>query len=140
MSCELMSTKEVAPYLEIHEKQVYLPIKTRKIPCTRVTGKRIFSKRLIDEWIQASSQDGLPQAGKKTNQIEGAIPAAVAKILDLNFQPFISERFDMIFDKNTYFQPIVQTFLETLQSDRFKNRVGKIGNYDFKDAGRILYS
>lgn len=303
MSGEFMNTKEVAKYLDIHEKQVYLLIKAGKIPCTRVTGKWIFPVHLIDEWIQTSARDGFQQARKKVNQIEGAVlaagsndpvldmlltaikkdhpgfnifsantgsigglealnsgltdiafshlldpdtgdynvpylkqycpeqhpvvvnmfyrqvgflihkskinifkgwdsiantkirfvnrqagsgirimldnelrnrnisvagisgyedevythfevglsiasgeadvgiaSAAVAKILDLNFQPLISERFDMILDKNTFFQPVVQTFIETLQSDRFKNRVGKIGNYDFKDAGRILHS
>ncbi|MCX5849986.1 MAG: helix-turn-helix transcriptional regulator [Deltaproteobacteria bacterium] len=303
MSSELMSTKEVAKYLDIHEKQVYLLIKGGKIPCSRVTGKWIFPKRLIDEWIQTSAQDSLQQARKRINQIEGALlaagsndpvldmlltaikkdhpdfnifsantgsvgglqalntgltdvafshlldpqtgdyntpylkqycpdqhpvvvnmfyrqigflivksksnifkgwnsitnkkirfinrqagsgirilldnelknrdidkeditgyekevythfevglsiisgeadvgiaSAAVAKILDLNFQPLISERFDMILDKNTFFQPVVQTFIEILQSDQFKNRIGKIGNYDFKDAGRILHS
>jgi len=70
----------------------------------------------------------------------GIASAAVAKILDLNFQPLVSERFDMILDKSTFFQPAVQTFIETLKSDQFKNRVGKIGNYDFKDAGRIFHS
>lgn len=303
MSSELMNTKEVAKYLDIHEKQVYLLIKAGKIPCTRVTGKWIFPIKLIDEWIQNSANDSLQQARKKINQIEGALlaagsndpvldmlltaskkdhpsfnifsantgsvgglqalntgltdiafshlfdpqsgqyntpylkqycpdhqpvvvnlfyrqigfliaksridifkgweslthkkirfvnrqkgsgirilldyelknrgidegiisgydnevythfevglslasgeadvgiaSAAVAKILDLKFQPLISERFDMILDKNTFFQPAVQTFIETLQSDKFKNRVKKIGNYDFKDSGRILYS
>jgi putative molybdopterin biosynthesis protein len=303
MSSELMNTKEIAKYLEIHEKQVYLLIKAGKIPCSRVTGKWIFPKKLIDEWIQTSAQDSLQQARKKINKIEGALlaagsndpvldilltaikkdhpafnifsantgsigglealntgltdiafshlfdpqtgdyntpylkqycpnhhpvvvnmfyrqigfliaksksdifkgwgslahkkirfvnrqsgsgirimldhelknrgissgnisgyenevythfevglslvsgeadvgiaSAAVAKILDLNFQPLISERFDMILDKNTFFQPVVQTFIETLQSEQFKNRIGKIVNYDFKDAGRILHS
>jgi putative molybdopterin biosynthesis protein len=303
MSSELMNTKEVAKYLDIHEKQVYLLIKAGKIPCTRVTGKWIFPVKLIDEWIQTSAQDALQQTRKRVNQIEGALlaagsndpvldmlltaikknhsdfnifsantgsvgglealntgltdiafshlldpqtgdyntpylrqycpdkhpvvvnmfyrqigflvvksksdifkgwksltnkkiryvnrqkgagirilldhelknrdiagddiegydnevythfevglsllsgeadvgiaSAAVAKILDLNFQPLISERFDMILDKNTFFQPVVQTFIETLKSDQFKNRVGKIGNYDFKDAGHILHS
>jgi putative molybdopterin biosynthesis protein len=70
----------------------------------------------------------------------GIASAAVAKILDLNFQPLVSERFDMILDKNTFFQPAIQAFIETLQSDQFKNRVEKIGNYNFKDAGRILHS
>jgi molybdate-binding protein len=46
----------------------------------------------------------------------------------------------MILDKNTFFQPPVQAFIETLQSDKFKNRVGKIGNYNFSHAGKILYS
>ncbi len=303
MSGELMNTKEVAKYLDIHEKQVYLLIKAGKIPCTRVTGKWIFPVKLIDEWIQTSAHDGLQQARKRINSIEGALlaagsndpvldmlltaikkdhpgfnifsantgsvsgltalnsgltdiafahlfdpqtgdyntpylkqycpdshpvvvnlfyrqigfliarsqsnvfqgweslknknlrfinrqqgsgirilldyelqsrgincgdiagyenevythfevglslvsdeadvgiaSAAVAKILDLNFQPLVSERFDMILDKDIFFQPAIQALIETLQSDKFKSRVEKIGNYDFKDAGRILHS
>jgi len=303
MSSELMNTKEVARYLDIHEKQVYMLIKAAKIHCTRVTGKWIFPVKLIDEWIKTSAQDSLQYARKRLGQMEGALlaagsndpvldmlltaikkdhpdfnifsantgsvsgleslnagltdiafshlldpqtgdyntpylkmycpdnhpvvvnmfyrqigflviksktnifkgweslasrkirfinrqkgsgirilldrelknkdiseddikgydnevfthfevglslmsgeadvgiaSAAVAKILDLNFQPLISERFDMILDKNTFFQPVVQTFIGTLKSDQFKNRVEKIGNYDFKDAGRIFHS
>lgn len=303
MSSELMNTKEVAKYLDIHEKQVYLLIKSGKIPCTRVTGKWIFPIKLIDEWIHTSAHDGLQQARKKVNQIEGALlaagsndlvldmllttikkdhpaftifsantgsingleslntgltdiafahlydpqsgdynipylkqfcpdrspvvvnlfyrqigflvakskskifagwetlskgglrfinrqagsgirilldhelkqrgiaaaaidgydrevfthfevglslvsnesdvgiaSAAVAKILDLGFHALTNERFDMILDKETFFQPAIQAFIETLQSDAFKNRVEKIGNYNFKDAGKILHS
>ena len=303
MSNELMNTKEVAKYLDIHEKQIYLLIKAGKIPCTRVTGKWIFPLKLIDDWIQTSAHDGLKQARKRINSIEGALlaagsndplldilltaiktkhpafnifsantgsisglealntgltdiafshlydpetgdyntpylkqycpdhqpvvvnlfyrqigfltpksksnsfkgwesliqkdmrfvnrqrgsgirilldyelknrkiacanisgydrevythfevglaltsgeadigiaSAAVAKILDLNFQPIVSERFDMVLDKNTFFQPVIQAFIETLQSEQFKNRVEKIGNYSFKDAGRILHA
>lgn len=303
MSSELMNTKEVAKYLDIHEKQVYLLIKAGKIPCTRVTGKWIFPVKLIDEWIQTSVHDGLQQARRRVNQIEGALlasgsndpvldmlltamkkdhpafnffsantgsvsglealntgltdiafshlydpetgdyntpylrkycpdhqpvvvnlfyrqigfltaksksnifdgwnslarkdlrfvnrqqgsgirimldyelktrkiagsdisgydnevythfevglslisgdadvgiaSAAVAKILDLNFQPLVSERFDMILDKGTFFQPAIQAFIETLQSDQFKSRAEKIGSYNFKDTGRILHS
>jgi len=303
MSSALMNTKEVARYLDIHEKQVYLLIKAGKIPCTRVTGKWIFPLKLIDEWIQTSAHEGLQQARKKINQIDGALlasgsndpvldmlltamkkdhpaflffsantgsvsglealntgltdiafshlydpetgdyntpylkkycpdhqpvvvnlfyrqigflttksksnifdgwdslthqglrfvnrqrgsgirilldyelknrkiagsdisgydnevythfevglslisgdadvgiaSAAVAKILDLNFQPLVSERFDMILDKDTFFQPSIQFFIEMLQSDQFKSRVEKIGSYNFKDTGRILHS
>jgi len=303
MSSELMNTKEVAQYLDIHEKQVYILIKAGRIPCTRVTGKWIFPVKLIDEWIETNAQKGLKQARQKVDKISGALlasgsndpildllltaikknhpdfnifsantgsvsglealntgltdiafshlfdpqtgdyntpylkqycpdnhplivnlfyrqigflitksrsnifkgweslthkkirfvnrqsgsgirilldhelknrgiagddisgydnevythfevglslvsgeadvgiaSAAVAKILDLKFQPLVSERFDMILDKNTFFQPAIQAFIETLQSDQFKNQVAKIGNYNFKDAGRILHS
>ncbi|PKN87922.1 MAG: DNA-binding protein [Deltaproteobacteria bacterium HGW-Deltaproteobacteria-1] len=303
MSKELMNTKEVAQYLDIHEKQVYLLIKAGKIPCTRVTGKWIFPVTLIDEWIQTSAQDSLQQARKKINSIEGSLlaagsndpildmlltaikkdyptfnifssntgsvnglealntgltdiafshlydaasgdynipylkqycpnqspvvvnlfyrqigflvvkskskifkgwdsltqknirfvnrqkgsgirvlldqklnergitcgdisgyetevythfevglslisgeadvgiaSAAVSRILDLDFHPLVDERFDMILEKNTFFQPALQAFIETLQSENFKNRVEKIGNYDFTHAGKILYS
>lgn len=303
MSSKFLNTKEVAKYLDIHEKQVYLLIKAGKIPCTRVTGKWVFPVKLIDEWIRTSAQDSLRQAKKRVKPVESALlaagsndpildmlltamkkdhpafniffanagsvkglealntgltdiafshlldpqtgdyntpylkkycpdhqpvlvnlfyrqigfvsiksksnnfrgwqsltdkdirfvnrqsgsgtrilldyelknrginhnnisgyenevythfevglslisgeadvgiaSAAAAKILDLNFLPLASERFDMILDKNTFFQPAIQAFIETLQSSQFKNRVGKIGNYNFKDAGRVLHS
>ncbi len=55
MPAENMSTKEVAEYLGINEKQVYALIKAKSIPCTRVTGKWVFPKRLIDRWITTSA-------------------------------------------------------------------------------------
>jgi len=73
MSDELMNTKEVADYLDIHEKQVYALIKSGRIPCTRVTGKWIFPKKFIDEWIDTNAKTGLKQARKKSSQISGAI-------------------------------------------------------------------
>ncbi|HXG51396.1 MAG TPA: substrate-binding domain-containing protein [candidate division Zixibacteria bacterium] len=63
---ELLNTKEVASYLGINEKKVYYLAKNGKIPCTRVTGKWTFSKRLIDEWIDESSRAAA--GGKKREQ------------------------------------------------------------------------
>ncbi len=76
MSQELMNTKEVADYLGIHEKQVYALIKTGNIPCTRATGKWIFPKKLIDQWIESDSQKGLKEAHARIERIEGALLAA----------------------------------------------------------------
>ncbi|MFQ5685019.1 MAG: substrate-binding domain-containing protein [Candidatus Binatia bacterium] len=56
---ELMNTKEVATYLGIHEKKVYYLVKTGKIPCTRVTGKWVFPKNLIEEWIEKNARGAL---------------------------------------------------------------------------------
>ena len=52
---ELMSTRQVARYLGINEKKVYALAKERKIPCTRVTGKWTFPRKLIDSWIEQSA-------------------------------------------------------------------------------------
>jgi putative molybdopterin biosynthesis protein len=52
---ELMNTREVARYLGINEKKIYFLAKSGKIPCTRVTGKWTFPKKLIDQWIQESA-------------------------------------------------------------------------------------
>jgi putative molybdopterin biosynthesis protein len=303
MSAELMSTKEVAEYLDIHEKQVYGLIKAGRIPCTRVTGKWIFPKKSIDEWIENNTKSGLKQARKKSSQISGAIlsagsndpvldmlltatkkshpdffvfsantgsinglkalnsgltdmamshlfdpesgrynipyltqylpdinpvvvnlfrrelgfliqpgiasavegfeslagkkirfinrqqgsgtrqlldyhlsklgidsgkingyenevythfevglsilsgeadvgiaSAAIAKLLGLKFKPITSECFDMILDQSIYFQSGIQSFIEELKTESFRNRVKKIGGYDFTDSGKILYS
>lgn len=52
---ELMNTRQVARYLGINEKKVYALAKARKIPCTRVTGKWTFPRKLIDAWIEQSA-------------------------------------------------------------------------------------
>jgi putative molybdopterin biosynthesis protein len=76
MSEEIMNTKEVAQYLGIHEKQVYALIKSKRIPSTRVTGKWVFPKKLVDDWIDSSAKSGLEQARQKSKKMEGALLAS----------------------------------------------------------------
>jgi excisionase family DNA binding protein len=54
-SREFMQVREVARYLGINEKKIYFLAKAGKIPCTRVTGKWTFPKKLIDRWIEESA-------------------------------------------------------------------------------------
>jgi putative molybdopterin biosynthesis protein len=303
MAEEMMSTKEVAKYLGIHEKQVYALIKSKKIPSTRVTGKWVFPRKLIDEWIESNAKTGLGQARQKSKRIEGGLLAsgsndpildmlqtfmrksypefyifsantgstdglkalnmgytdiawshlfdpksgeynipflsnylpnvkpvvvnlfhrdlgfivapknpfrirgfedlaqkgvrlinrqkgsgtrvlldhhlkqlqispskidgygrevythfevglsvlskeadvgiatiAVSKLLGLPFIPITQENFDMILDQSTFFEKGIQAFIEILISQEFRNRVEKLGSYDFKNSGKILYS
>jgi len=303
MSNEMMSTKEVATYLGIHEKQVYALIKSKRIPSTRVTGKWVFPKKLIDDWIESNAKTGLEKAREKSRRIEGALLAsgsndpildmlqtylreshpeffifsantgstdglralnmgytdiawshlldpesgdynipflanylpnlkpvvvnlfdrdlglvtapknplsirgfedltrkgvrflnrqkgagtrvlldhhlkrlkisssrisgyenevnthfevglsilskeadvglatiAVSKLIGLSFIPITRERFDMVLDKATFFDKGVQAFIEVLNSSEFRNRVERLGSYDFKHSGKILYS
>jgi excisionase family DNA binding protein len=303
MSEEMMNTKEVAKYLSIHEKQVYALIKSKKIPSTRVTGKWVFPKKLIEEWIESNAKTGLEQARQKGRRIEGALLAsgsndpildmlqtymkksypefyifssntgstdglkalnmgytdiawshlfdpktgeynvpflpnylpnvkpvvvnlfrrdlgflvapknlfhirrfedltqkgirlinrqkgsgtrvlldyhlkklqiapskingyerevythfevglsilskeadvgiatiAVSKLLGLPFIPITQESFDMILDQTTFFEKGIQAFIEILNSQEFRNRVERLGSYDFKNSGKVLYS
>ena len=48
---QLMNTHEVAEYLRIKERKVYDLVRRKSIPCTRVTGKWLFPKHLIDQWV-----------------------------------------------------------------------------------------
>jgi putative molybdopterin biosynthesis protein len=303
MSEEIMNTKEVAKYLGIHEKQVYALIKSKKIPSTRVTGKWVFPRKLIDEWIVSNAKTGLEQARQKSRKIGGALLAsgsndpildmlhtymkksypefyifsantgstdglralnmgytdiawshlfdpktneynlpflsnylpnlkpvvvnlfgrdlgfvvapqnsfrirgfedltqkgirfinrqkgsgtrvlldhhlkklqisaskingyerevythfevglsilskeanvgiatiAVSKLLGLPFIPITQESFDMILDQSTFFERGIQAFIEILNSQEFRNRIEKLGSYDFKNSGKVLYS
>jgi excisionase family DNA binding protein len=303
MSDEMMNTREVARYLDIHEKQVYALIKTGKVPASRVTGKWLFPKKVIDEWIEVNAKSGLEQARQKSGRIPGALlasgsndpvldilqtclrkahpeffifsantgsmeglaalekgytdiawshlldpetgeynipylerlvpgvkavvvnlffrelgfvivrgnplgirefadlvregvrfvnrqpgsgtrllldhhlektgipaagiagyqdevythievglavlsgqadtgiaTAAVSSLLGLDFIPITKERFDMILDQSVFFQKGVQALMEALNSDLFRRRVQNMGSYDFRSAGRILYT
>lgn len=303
MPQDMLTTKEVAQYLGIHEKQVYALIKADRIPATRITGKWIFPKKLIDEWIERDAAKGLKEAQKKSKRIEGALLAsgsndpvldmlqtalrklhpefyifsantgsreglkalnagytdiawshlldpdsgeynipylgnflpnikpvvvnlfrrkiglvaarenplkvrefedltrknvrfinrqtgsgtrllldhhlkrlnipttgiagyerevythfevglailadeadvgiatiALAKLFGLSFIPITTESFDMILNRETYFDKGVQAFIETLRSDEFRSRSEAIADYEFNDSGKILYS
>ena len=303
MAEEMMNTKEVAKHLGIHEKQVYALIKSKKIPSTRVTGKWVFPRKLIDEWIESNAKTGLGQARQKSRRIEGGLLAsgsndpildmlqtfmrksypefyifsantgstdglkalnmgytdiawshlfdpksgeynipflpihlpnvkpvvvnlfgrdlgfvvapknpfrihgfqdltekgvrlinrqkgsgtrvlldhhlkklqisaskingygkevythfevglsilskeadvgiatiAVSKLLGLPFIPVTRESFDMILDQSTFFEKGIQAFIEILNSQEFRNRVERLGSYDFKNSGKVLYS
>jgi excisionase family DNA binding protein len=303
MSEELMNTKEVAKYLGIHEKQVYMLIKSKRIPSTKATGKWVFPRKLIEEWIESNAKTGLDQARQKSRRIEGGLLAsgsndpildmlqtsmkksypefyifsantgsteglkalntgytdiawshlfdpktgeynipflpqylpnmkpvvvnlfrrglgfvvapknpfqirgfedltrkgirfvnrqkgsgtrvlldqrlkrlqisptkingygkevythfevglsilskeadvgvatiAVSKLLGLPFVPITQESFDMILDQSTFFEKGVQAFMEVLNSQEFRNRVERLGSYNFKNSGKVLYS
>ncbi|HNR87762.1 MAG TPA: substrate-binding domain-containing protein [Spirochaetota bacterium] len=76
MSSELMNTRELAEYLGIHEKQVYALIKANRLPGTRITGKWIFPKHLIDEWIETHSLEGrVPSAARAPRPFEHLLAA-----------------------------------------------------------------
>jgi putative molybdopterin biosynthesis protein len=65
MTKEMLTTKEVAEYLSVNEKQVYKLIRGKRIPATRITGKWLFPKNLIDEWVISSARESItPSTGK----------------------------------------------------------------------------
>ena len=53
---DMMTTRDVAAYLRIKERKVYELVKTGAIPCTRVTGKWLFPRDLIDQWVSAGAR------------------------------------------------------------------------------------
>ena len=72
MSSELRTTAELAEYLRLGERKIYDLVAKRAIPCTRVAGKWLFPRDLVDAWLRERTEG--PAAGR----IRAAPPAIVA--------------------------------------------------------------
>lgn len=66
----LLTTREVAAYLHINEKQVYRLIQNGAIPCTRVTGKWLFPQSLVEDWVKRSAEQHPTPQPKTTERID----------------------------------------------------------------------
>lgn len=53
-----LNARQVAEYLDLNEKKVYAMANDRLLPGTKVTGKWLFPKSLIDRWIIDSCHGG----------------------------------------------------------------------------------
>ncbi|MBN1627150.1 MAG: helix-turn-helix transcriptional regulator [Deltaproteobacteria bacterium] len=51
----LMNTKQVAEFLDINEKMVYSLINEKGLPATKITGKWLFPKHLVEQWLENST-------------------------------------------------------------------------------------
>jgi excisionase family DNA binding protein len=54
-----MSVRQVAEYLQVNEKKVYALASEGKIPGTKITGKWLFPRELVDQWLLESSHGGV---------------------------------------------------------------------------------
>ena len=49
---KFLSTKEVAQFLGVNEKMVYSLISEKGLPATKVTGKWLFPRYLVEQWLE----------------------------------------------------------------------------------------
>ncbi len=49
---KFISTREVADLLKVNEKMIYSLISEKGLPATKVTGKWLFPRRLVEEWLE----------------------------------------------------------------------------------------
>lgn len=61
---QLMSTKEVADYLRLKERKIYDMVAQAEIPHSRVSGKLLFPRTLIDEWVRQSTAGSAMKAAR----------------------------------------------------------------------------
>jgi excisionase family DNA binding protein len=53
-----LTVRQAASYLQINEKTLYALIQEGAVPATRATGKWMFPKRMLDEWLLANAHGG----------------------------------------------------------------------------------
>lgn len=51
----LLSTKEVAQFLGVNEKQIYALVSDKGLPATKITGKWLFPLHLVEQWLEVST-------------------------------------------------------------------------------------
>lgn len=52
---KLLSTKEVAQFLDVNEKMVYTLVAEKGLPATKITGKWLFPRHLVEQWIETNT-------------------------------------------------------------------------------------
>lgn len=61
---QLLTTAEAAAYLRLKERKIYEMVAEGTVPCTKVTGRWLFPKAELDQWLASSVQrpQGMTQA------------------------------------------------------------------------------
>jgi putative molybdopterin biosynthesis protein len=52
---KLLSTKEVAQFLRVNEKMVYTLVAEKGLPATKLTGKWMFPRHLVEQWVEINT-------------------------------------------------------------------------------------
>jgi putative molybdopterin biosynthesis protein len=52
---QLLTTKEVAEFLSINEKMVYSLVSEKGLPASKITGKWLFPKHLVEQWVEINT-------------------------------------------------------------------------------------
>jgi excisionase family DNA binding protein len=68
----LLSTKEVAKFINVNEKMVYSLVSEKGLPATKITGKWLFPKHLVEQWIEANTIN-YPDSGIQLPPYDGLL-------------------------------------------------------------------
>jgi len=55
MERSLLNTRELAQFLDINEKMVYTLISEKGLPATKATGKWLFPRHLVEQWLETQT-------------------------------------------------------------------------------------
>ena len=69
---DLMTTKQVSAFLNINEKMVYTLVSEKGLPATKVTGKWLFPRHLVEQWIETHTQN-YPETAHRMPPYQGLL-------------------------------------------------------------------
>ncbi len=72
---KLLTTKEVATFLSVNEKMIYSLVADKGLPATKVTGKWLFPKHLVEQWVENNTTN-FPGNKQPVSAEEGIIVLA----------------------------------------------------------------
>jgi excisionase family DNA binding protein len=68
----LLSTKEVARFIGVNEKMIYTLVAEKGLPATKITGKWLFPRHLVEQWIEANTIN-YPEPRRKLPPYDGLL-------------------------------------------------------------------
>ena len=66
--------------------------------------------------------------------------ASLAAQHRLDFVPVLDERFDLLIDRRSYFEPPLQKLFSFTQTESFKAKAVDLGGYDISNLGQVRYN
>jgi excisionase family DNA binding protein len=69
---KLLSTKEVAEFLNVNEKMVYSLVSEKGLPATKITGKWLFPRHLVEQWVETNTIN-YPDSGYRLPPYNGLL-------------------------------------------------------------------
>lgn len=69
---KMLSTREVADFLGVNEKMVYTLISEKGLPASKVTGKWLFPRYLVEQWVENNTLN-YPKTSLKLPPYEGVL-------------------------------------------------------------------
>lgn len=63
----------------------------------------------------------------------------IAKLIQVDFIPMVTERYDIVLLKTPENQPLIDMVKEILNTPDFQSEVAALGDYDISLMGQVMY-
>jgi len=122
----------------------------RIVPRQPEAGAQLLFEQLIDQSDIDKSDIEFSDAARAETDVAAAINsgaadagfglATVAASYNLHFVPLVEERFDLLIDRQHYFEEPIQTLLAFCKTERFTKHVDQLVGYDVSELGRVRFN